>query len=137
MFTPQHLVDLPAVFEGMPPEQQSICNAFNSTVRDLSWRGLEPTPMVLHDALDMTFTQFRGQFDRHEIMTALVAGGFSAPRGYLPPDLGMYGYGADEVLSRAASPFARALRGITDLFYGHQRPGPAIGNAFGACRPAG
>lgn len=137
MFTPQHLVDLPAVFEGMPPEQQSICNAFNGAVRDLSWDGRhELNPIMLQDALDMTFTQFRGRFDRHQVMQALVQGGFSAPQGYLPPDLAMYGYGAREVLSRAASPFALALRGIGEMFY-VPPPRPDMDGPFGACRLTG
>lgn len=137
MFTPQHLIDCPAVFEGMPPSDLSVCNSFNRAVRELTRNGQALTPIVLQDALQITFDRFHGQYDRQQCMGALVRGGFEAPRGYLPPEFAWAGYGPNEVLSRVSGSFGAALRGIGDIIRDGFEPQPGMASAFATCRPGG
>lgn len=84
-----------------------VCTEFNKCVREYA-RGAQPTPEIVHDALDRARLNLRheGIQDR-QIMSGLRNGGFQAPREAIPQALRVYGAEPERRKGRSANPFDR------------------------------
>lgn len=129
----QPRIVLPVAAFQQDNRSRSICNAFSRAVRDLSWHGVEPSPQVIKEALEVTFHKMAG-VGRHEVMQSLVKGGLEAPREAMPKGFEAYAVNPSE-RSVPTGAFGRALAGVSGLVRNVLTPAPGYHPSALVCAP--